>query len=92
MKHSGVSVHDVQAGPYPEQCDAPVTVSGNTWYVHFLPGERRVAKLAGVKQPRSARLLATGQPVSWPAESNGYALSLPAQAPTDTVATVAISF
>ncbi len=92
MKHSGVSVHDVQAGPYPEQCDAPVTVSGSTWYVHFLPGERRVAKLAGVKQPRSARLLATGQPVSWSAEGNRYALSLPEQAPADTVATVAVSF
>ena len=61
MKHSGVSVHHVQAGAYPEQCDAPVTVSGGTWYVHFLPGRRRMAALSGVSAPRTARLLATGE-------------------------------
>ena len=36
MKHSGVSVFDVEGGRYPQQCDVPVTVKGNVWYVHFL--------------------------------------------------------
>ncbi len=92
MKHSGVSVYGVQAGPYPEQADAPVTVSGDAWYVHFIPGESRVARLAIRSAPRTARLLATGEVVDCAFDGQRYALSLPPSAPSGTVATVEVRF
>ena len=41
MDVHGESVIGVQAGPYPEQCNVPVTVRDKTWYLHLLPGGRR---------------------------------------------------
>ena len=37
MAHSGVSVGDVEPGPYPHKCNVPVTVRGKTWFAHLLP-------------------------------------------------------
>ena len=85
MRHSGVSVYGVEAGPYPEQSDAPVTVAGDLWYVHFLPGERRMATLRGVKTPASARLLRTGQPVPWTRDGDRLTVSLPEESIGNTV-------
>ena len=50
MKYGGVSVFDVEAGPYPERCDAPVTVKDNVWYVHFLSRQQQTATLTGVQR------------------------------------------
>ena len=61
MKHSGVSVFDVEAGPYPERSDAPVTMKDNVWYVHFLSRQQPTATLTGVHTPKTAKLLRTGQ-------------------------------
>jgi alpha-L-fucosidase len=61
MRHSGASVRDVEPGPYPEQCDVPVTRRGNIWYLHLL-GETRRARLKGLPRPRRAVWLRTGRP------------------------------
>ena len=39
MAYGKESVVGVEAGPYPDQCDAPVTIKANTWYIHLLPDE-----------------------------------------------------
>lgn len=75
MKHSAESVYDVQAGPFPDRSTCPVTIHGNTWYVHFLDFQRRQALLKGVAAPRSAVLLRTGKPVAWKPEGDGVLLS-----------------
>jgi hypothetical protein len=36
MKHLGGFVFDVEAGPFPERSDAPVTLKPGVWHVHFL--------------------------------------------------------
>lgn len=36
MKWAAVSIYDVEAGPFLEQSDVPVTVRGNCWYLHLL--------------------------------------------------------
>ncbi len=82
MKWGGVSVFNVQAGPYPKRCDAPVTVKDGVWYVHFL-SRRNAAALRGVRAPASGKVLRTGQPASWKAEGDHIMLSLPATPPTD---------
>jgi alpha-L-fucosidase len=83
MKHSGVSVFDVKGGRYPDQCDAPVTIKDNVWYVHFLSRQQQTATLTGVHAPKAAKLLRTGQTATWKAEGDHVVLTLPAEPPTD---------
>jgi len=83
MKHSGVSVFDVEAGPYPERSDAPVTVKGNAWYVHFLSRQKPTATLIGAQPPKAAKLLRNGQAATWKEEGDRVVLTLPTEPPTD---------
>ena len=77
MKHSAVSVFDVEAGPYPERSDAPVTVKDNVWYVHFLSRHQPTATLTGVQPPKTAKLLRTGQAATWKEDGDRVVLTLP---------------
>jgi len=92
MKHSSVSVLDVEAGPYPERCDAPVTVKGNVWYVHFLSRQQAAATLMGVRAPKAARLLRTGRPAAWKVDGDRVRLALPAEPPDDFDEVVEVSW
>jgi alpha-L-fucosidase len=83
MKYGGVSVFDVQAGSYPEQCDTPVTVKGNVWYVHFLSRQQQSATLTGVHAPKAAKVLRTGQAAAWKEQGDRVVLMLPAVPPTE---------
>ncbi len=74
MKHSAVSIYDVDAGPYPAGVDAPVTVKGNVWYVHFLTANQRSATLKGSPVPKSAVMLRTGKPVPWTRDGDDVVL------------------
>jgi alpha-L-fucosidase len=90
MKHSAVSIYDVEAGPYPDRVDAPVTVKGNTWFVHFLTANQRSATLKEVGAPKSAVMLRTGQAIPWTKAGEDVVL-IPAQAdftPLDDVVAV----
>ncbi len=91
MKHSGVSVFDVEAGPYPERSDVPVTIKGGTWYLHFLSPSQRSATLQGVKPPTGARLLRTGQSAKWKADGTRVVLTLPDNQPTELDEVVAVT-
>jgi alpha-L-fucosidase len=81
MKHSSASVFDVQAGPYPERSDVPVTCKENVWYLHFLSPNQRTATLMGVQEPKTAKLLRTGESAVWKKEAQRIVLTLPAGAP-----------
>ena len=74
---------DVEAGPYPQRSDAPVTVGGNVWYVHFLSRRQPTATLAGVRTPSAVKVLRTGQPAAWKKAGDRVVLTLPAEPPTD---------
>jgi alpha-L-fucosidase len=83
MKHSAASVFDVEAGPYPERCDAPVTVKNNVWYVHFLSRQQPTATLTGVQPPKAAKLLRTGQAATWKEDGDRVVLTLPGEPQSD---------
>jgi alpha-L-fucosidase len=83
MKYGAVSVFDIEAGPYPERCDAPVTIKGNIWYVHFLSRPQQTATLRGVQIPVAAKVLRTGQSATWKVEGDHVLLTLPTPPPTD---------
>ncbi len=84
MKYGGESIFGVDAGPYPERSDAPVTIKGDVWYAHFLPGQKTSVTLTGVGAPKQARLLRTGQKVAWEKANGGIVLTLPA-GPSDSL-------
>jgi len=67
MAHSGASLVGVQPGPYPDRCNVPVTVRGQTWFAHLLPktsdgpASEGTIVLTGVARPKRAAMLATGK-------------------------------
>jgi alpha-L-fucosidase len=91
MKHSGESVFDTEAGPYPLRSDVPVTIKGGTWYLHFLTRDKRAASLTGVKPPARARVLRTGQNAAWKQDGDRIVVTLPEATPPDFDEVVALS-
>ncbi|MDR3677677.1 MAG: alpha-L-fucosidase [Acidobacteriota bacterium] len=83
MKYGAPSVFDVTPGPYPEQCDVPVTFKGNVWYVHFLSRKQQTVTLTGTRAPKSAKVLRTGQAAKWKEQGGHVLLALPSVPPTD---------
>jgi alpha-L-fucosidase len=61
MAHSRDSVIGADAGPYPEQCNVPVTVRGSTWYLHALPDFKQPIEVRGTARPKAVTLLRTGE-------------------------------
>lgn len=62
MVHSGVSVGDVEPGPYPQKCNVPVTVRGTTWYAHLLrQTSDGTVVLTETAPPQRVTMLATGK-------------------------------
>jgi alpha-L-fucosidase len=88
-RHSGESVDAVTAGPYPRQSSVPVTVKGNTWYLHLLGVERK-ATLLGKPEPREAVLLRTGRAVKVVREGERTVFTIPVglRSPLDEVIAV----
>jgi len=78
MKHSAVSIYDVEAGPYPDRVDTPVTVKGDTWFMHFLTANQRRATVKGAAAPKSVAMLRTGKAIPWTKDGDDVVIQ-PAQ-------------
>ena len=90
MKHSGISVADVDAGPFPEAGNCPITVKGNVWYLHFLTPNQRSATFTRAESPKSVRMLRTGKKLPWTRDGGAITI-MPGQAdftPLDDVVEV----
>jgi len=61
MKYGRESVEDTTAGPWPEQCNVPVTCRADAWYLHLSWVWDGPVVLKGIKQPQSVSLLGTGK-------------------------------
>jgi alpha-L-fucosidase len=61
MAHSSESLLDTAPGPFPQQCDVPVTTRGKTWYLHILPEREAPVQLREISRPTSVKALRTGQ-------------------------------
>ena len=83
MRHSGASVFDVEAGPYPARSDVPVTVKDKVWYVHFLSRRQLTATLTDVGLPSTAKVLRTGQAAICKNDGNRTLITLPVAPPTE---------
>lgn len=83
MDHGGPAVRDVDAGPWPERADVPITRSrdGRTWYLHVLAKHEGPVTVQHVPEPRSVRLLRTGEPLD--ATHDAADLELTVRVPAD---------
>ena len=92
MKHSGVSVFDVEPGPYPVRCDVPITMKSKVWYLHFLSRPQETATLIEVPPPRGARTLRTGHAAICKSDGNRTLVTLPSTPPGDLDEVVEVSW
>ncbi len=90
------SVIDVQPGPYPEQSNVPVTVRGDTWYLHLLPRGRRhqthddSVVLTGVGKPKQVKMLGTNQALDARLEGDSLTIDVPRKLRTPLVDVIAV--
>jgi alpha-L-fucosidase len=63
MKTHGSAVFDAEPGPYPEQCNLPVTVAAGRWYIFVPPMFTGPVILKNVPKPVSAALMGSNRPV-----------------------------
>jgi alpha-L-fucosidase len=92
MKHSGVSVHDVTAGPYPKGDDVPITCKGDTWYLHFVQPKPQACVLYSTRKIRSARLLRSGEAATWQSAAGEIVVKPPASRREDIDEVVALEW
>lgn len=64
MKKHGPAVFDANAGPYPEQCDLPVTTTRNKWYIFVPPEHAGPVILKNVHNAPRTTLMGSGQAVA----------------------------
>ena len=79
MKHSGESVIDVQAGPFPEKANQPVTVKNpQTLYAHAFPNCHQAIVIRGISAaPARAILLRTGDSIPVRVDQDTLTISIP---------------
>ncbi len=92
MQKHAESVFDVEPGPWPERSDAPVTIRGKTWYVHFDYLNEGQATLTGVGKAKSATMLATGEAVLFEQQADNLIVRIPEPMRTTFVDVVAVTF
>ncbi|MFH1006348.1 MAG: alpha-L-fucosidase [Candidatus Latescibacterota bacterium] len=76
LGHSGEAVFDTGGGPWPERSNIPVTVRGNTWYLHFTDATVQDACVTDVERPLEVNLLRTGEPVPFGYKERQLTVSL----------------
>jgi len=98
MAHSGTSLVGVEPGPYPDKCNVPVTVRGQTWFAHPLPAtsdgpafEGSIV-LTGVARPRRAAMLATRKELAVSAAADKFAIEVPKELRTKSDDVVVIEW
>jgi alpha-L-fucosidase len=92
------SVVGVQAGPYPEKSNVPVTVRGKTWYLHLLPKTSEGPAFEGtivlseVGKPRRVVLLGGGEGIEVKQDGATLSITVPKKLRTSLVDVVAVEW
>jgi len=103
MAHSREAIYDMDGGGvYPEQCNVPVTIAANRWYLHSPPKHwqphwgfpARIDSLVLQKVPKPSRvtLLRTGTmlPFDYDLSTETVRLTVPAELRTETTDVVLV--
>jgi alpha-L-fucosidase len=88
------SVIGVQAGPYPERSNMPVTVRGKTWYALLLPDGHCTGPVVfkGVERPRHVTLLGAGKNLETQFDKGRLTFSVPTHLRTKSVDVVRVDW
>ncbi len=80
MDKYGDSVIGTEGGPYPEQCNVPVTTKGQVWYLHALPEfTQQTIVLAGVPEPMNVKIMASNRYLAYTYDDTRLEIELPAK-------------
>jgi len=96
MEKNRMSVQGVEAGPYPAECNVPVSVKGNIWYLYLVPKNGAVPpfvgsiKLKHVGAPVKITLLASGKDIPATVHGDECVIDVPASLRTDSLNVVAV--
>ncbi len=91
MKHSGEPLFGTTPGAWPDSGETPVTIKGNTWFLHVTP-EMKAVQVKAPAKPQQARLLRTGGLLSFDYTNGVVSVHLPAGERTNLVDVVALRF
>jgi alpha-L-fucosidase len=92
------SVIDVEAGPYPQQSNVPVTVRNKTWYLFLLPetadGPAFTAPvvLKNVGKPQRVVMLGADKRLDYHAENSAITITVPKELRTSLVDVIAVDW
>ena len=92
MDHSSKSVFGTGRGPYPQQCNVPVTTKNGTWYVHVPADLEEPVTLTGVEKPTDVTLLRTGDAAESTFDGGTLTLEVPEKLRTDAVDVVKVTW
>lgn len=92
MQTGAESLFDVQPGPWPERSNVPITIRGNTWYLHFDLLNDGTATVTDVTRPLEAKLLQTGEAIPFEYASGTLSITLPDDRRTTLDDVVAVVF
>ena len=83
MKHSGESVQGTYGGPWPEHANVPITERDGISYLHFLPDFVDAAEVKTSSDPKSIRLMRTGDQLQGQVVDGVLKVAVPQQARTE---------
>lgn len=93
MKHSGESVFNTTGGRFPEKANQPVTIKGDTLFMHAYPNFHKQMIIKDIRQaPKEIILLRTGDAIHHNYENKTIKLQIPPGLRTRMVDTVKIIF
>ncbi|HEY3333045.1 MAG TPA: alpha-L-fucosidase [Capsulimonadaceae bacterium] len=82
LKVHGEAVFDVEAGPWPDKCNVPVTVRGGTWYIQAHALVEGDIVLSAIDAPKCAHWMRSGEPVQFAAVGGTFVYALPSGMPS----------
>jgi alpha-L-fucosidase len=65
MQHSGAALMDTSPGSWPDDCNVPFTVAENRRFLLVPPGFKGKVVLKRTAKPTEARLMRTGEPITF---------------------------
>lgn len=98
MSWAETAIHEVTAAPKPDPCTQPVTVNGNTWYVHLLPqtidgpASSNEVTIAEKRKFKLVTWLKTGEPLNSVPDKDRLRIQVPEQLRTDWVDIIKIEW
>jgi alpha-L-fucosidase len=92
MQIHAAAVQGTSPGPWPETADAPVTIKGRTWFVHFDYLNDGQAIIRGVGCPVAVRLMRTSAAVPFTYAAGVLTITLEESWRTTLVDVVAVEF